>query len=144
VILVDSNVWIDVIQRDSNWMDWSLNQLALAAEHHKLIINPVICAELATNFDTTKQLAAFVKTVKLKVQPISLDCAYLAGRAHVQYKDNKRKNAQHTDIAKNLFQVGVLADFFIGAHAQTEGIAILTRDAARYRTYFPSVELICP
>ncbi len=144
MILVDSNVWIDVIQRDPNWMGWSLNQLALAAAQHKLIINPVICAELATNFDTSQQLAQFVKTSKAKVQPISLDCAYLAGQAHVKYRNNKRANTRQVNSAKNVLQVGVLADFFIGAHAQTEGIAILTRDAARYKTYFPSVELICP
>jgi predicted nucleic acid-binding protein len=142
MILVDSNVWIDVLQRDPVWLDWSLEQLALAAKKHKLAINPVICAELAANFDAPAQLVAFVKTSKAKMLPISTDCAYLAGLAHLKYRQNKRIDAGDKAITNKV--VGVLADFFIGAQAQSEGIAILTRDSARYKTYFPSVQLICP
>lgn len=139
MILVDSNVWIDVLQRDPVWLNWSLDQLALAAQSHKLAINPIICAELATNFDTHAQLPAFIKASKTKMLPISTECAYLAGQAHLKYRQNKR--AAPTAEPKI---VGVLADFFIGAQAQSEGIAILTRDASRYKTYFPMVQLICP
>ncbi len=139
MILVDSNVWIDVIQRDAVWLDWSLEQLALAASTDKLVINPIICAELAANFDTPAQLAAFVKASKAKILPISMPCAYLAGQAHLKYRQNKR-----LEKSSNNQMVGVLADFFIGAQAQYESIAILTRDAARYKNYFPTVRLICP
>lgn len=139
MILVDSNVWIDVLQRDPVWMDWSLDQLALAAQSHKLAINPVICAELAANFDTHAQLLAFIKTSQTKILPVSTECAYLAGQAHLKYRKIKRN-----DPITEPKMVGVLADFFIGAQAQSEGIALLTRDAARYKTYFPTVQLICP
>lgn len=139
MILVDSNVWIDVLQRDPVWLDWSLEQLALAAQSHKLAINPIICAELAANFDTHAQLNAFVKTSQTKMLPVSTECAYLAGQAHLKYRQNKR-----TDPAQEPKIVVVLADFFIGAQAQSERIALLTRDAARYKTYFPTVQLICP
>jgi predicted nucleic acid-binding protein len=136
MMLVDSNVWIDIIQRDPVWLDWSLEQLAIAATSHQLVVNPVICAELAPNFDSKVQLDAFIKRSKVKVLPLSNACAYLAGRAHLQYSQRKRTSTAAV--------VGVLADFFIGAQAQTEGIAVLTRDAARYRTYFPSIVLVCP
>jgi predicted nucleic acid-binding protein len=136
MMLVDSNVWIDIIQRDPVWLDWSLEQLAIAATSHQLAVNPVVCAELAPNFDSKVQLDAFIKSSKVKVLPLSNACAYLAGHAHLQYRQHKRTSTAAV--------VGVLADFFIGAQAQTEGIAVLTRDAARYRTYFPSIVLVCP
>jgi predicted nucleic acid-binding protein len=136
LILVDSNVWIDVIQRDPLWLDWSLEQLEKAAHNDELAINPIICAELAPNFDTSQQLMQFLKASSAKTVPLSYECAYLAGSVHLEYRQSKR-------IGKTTV-VGVLADFFIGAQAQTEGMTILTRDAARYKTYFPTVSLICP
>jgi predicted nucleic acid-binding protein len=134
--LVDSNVWIDVIQRDPLWLDWSLTQLDTVANNDELAINPIICAELAPNFDTSQQLMQFLKASRAKTVPLSYECAYLAGSAHLEYRQRKR-------IGKTTV-VGVLADFFIGAQAQTEGMTILTRDSARYKTYFPTVTLICP
>jgi predicted nucleic acid-binding protein len=134
--LVDSNVWIDVIQRDPLWLDWSLAQLDIAAQTDELAINPIVCAELAPNFDTSQQLMQFVKASRAKTVPLSYECAFLAGTAHLEYRKSKR-------IGKTTV-VGVLSDFFIGAQAQTEGMTILTRDSARYKTYFPTVTLICP
>ncbi len=136
MILVDSNVWIDVIQRDPVWLDWSLEQLDLASRGNGLAINAIICAELAPNFDSSIKLAQFIKASKTKSLPLSHECAYLAGSTHLKFRQSKR-------ASKNAV-VGVLADFFIGAQAQTEGLSILTRDAARYKTYFPTVPLICP
>lgn len=136
MILVDSNVWIDVIQRDRVWLDWSLTQLDLAAQSDRLAINSIVCAELSPNFESADHLARFLKASKTKTVPLSHECAFLAGATHMEYRRRKR-------IGKTL-EVGVLADFFIGAQAQTEGMAILTRDSARYRTYFPAVTLICP
>jgi predicted nucleic acid-binding protein len=136
LILVDSNIWIDVIQRDPIWLDWSLAQLDLAAQTDELAINPIILAELAPNFDTSQQLMQFVKASRAKAVPLSFECSYLAGCAHLNYRQSKRTGKTS--------MVGVLADFFIGAQAQTEGMVILTRDSARYKTYFPTVELICP
>jgi predicted nucleic acid-binding protein len=136
VILVDSNVWIDIVQSDPIWLDWSLEHLALAASSDQLAINAIICAELAPNFESSIELAQFVKATKAKPVELSIECSFLAGQAHLKYRQKKR-------VAKEVV-VGVLADFFIGAQALSEGMTILTRDAARYRTYFPSVKLICP
>ncbi len=136
MILVDSNVWIDVIQRDPTWLDWSLEQLDIAARGHELAINAIVCAELAPNFESSHELADFVKGTKAKTLALSNECSFLAGLAHLKYRQKKRTSK--TPI------VGVLADFFIGAQAQTEGLVILTRDSTRYKTYFPTVALICP
>jgi predicted nucleic acid-binding protein len=136
LILVDSNVWIDIIQRDPVWLDWSLAHLDMAAQTDELAINAIIFAELAPNFETSVQLMQFVKASKAKAVPLSYDCVYLAGCTHLKYRQSKR--TRRTSV------VGVLADFFIGAQAQAEGMTILTRDSARYKTYFPKVTLICP
>ena len=132
MILVDSNIWIDLIQDDPVWFDWSLDQLQRARAARRAVINPVIYAELAPTYDTAEELADFVRTAKVSIQPISPDTAYAAGRAFLTYRTRKGG------------KTGVLPDFFIGAQAQTEGWKILTRDGARYKTYFPKVQLICP
>ncbi len=136
MILVDSNIWIDIVQRDPIWLDWSLEQLALAASSDELAINAIICAEIAPNFDSVVELKQFVKATKAKSVELSHECSFLAGQAHLKYR--QRKRAAKGEV------VGVLADFFIGAQAVSGAMAVLTRDAARYRTYFPTVKLICP
>jgi predicted nucleic acid-binding protein len=113
-----------------------LAQLEKAAQTDELFINPIVCAELAPNFDTSQQLMQFVKASRAKTVPRSYECSYLAGSGHLEYRKTKR-------IGKSTV-VGVLSDFFIGAQAQAEGMTILTRDSARYRTYFPTIPLICP
>ncbi len=132
MILVDSNVWIDLIERDARWMDWSLAQLQLARADKLVAINPVIYAELAPAYDSAQELATFIRESKAQMKAFSAECAYTAGRAFLQYRQQKGT------------KTGVLADFFIGAQAQTEGWRLLTRDAGRYKTYFPRVKLICP
>lgn len=132
MILVDSNIWIDVIQEDPVWLDWSLAQLQQARASNRVVINPIIYAELAPTYDEPEQLDYFLKVAKATLKPLPRPAAYVAGRAFLQYR---RKRGTKT---------GVLPDFFIGAHAQTEGWPILTRDVARYATYFPNVKLIAP
>ncbi len=96
------------------------------------MINPIIYAELAPTFDEPEQLDHFLKVAKATLQPLPRPAAYAAGRAFLQYRQKRGS------------KTGVLPDFFIGAHAQTESWTILTRDVARYATYFPNVTLIAP
>ena len=132
MILVDSNVLIDLMRDDPVWADWSEQQLQLARARGSLAINAVIYAELAASYQTTKQLNSFLKPSGISMQAISEEAAFLAGKAYLQYRRGRGT------------KVGVLADFFIGAQAQTEGWTLLTRDRARYQTYFPTVRLIAP
>ena len=132
MILIDSNVWIDLIQQDARWLEWSLEQTQRARAQRLAVINPVIYAELAPAYNSAAELAAFVRASKTPMKPFGPECAYLAGRTFLEYR--KRSGTK----------TGVLPDFFIGAQAQTEGWTLLTRDAARYKTYFPRVKLICP
>ena len=130
--LVDTNVLIDLLQDDPRWGAWSEQQLFEAHRAGPLSINPIGYAELAPAHDSRDALESFLLKAKIAVQPISRETAYVAGQAFLQYR--RRRGSKS----------GVLADFFMGAQAQTEGWALLTRDAARYKTYFPTVRLICP
>ena len=130
--LVDTNVLIDLVQDDAEWASWSEEKLFEAQQAGALVINTVGYAELAPAFDSMAELDGFLKRAKIAVKGISRPAAYLAGQAFLQYR--KRKGVK----------TGVLAEFFIGAQAQAEGWEILTRDAGRYKTYFPAVRLICP
>ena len=130
--LVDTNVLIDLVQDDAEWANWSEAKLFEAQRAGPLTINLVGYAELVPAFDSMADLDGFLKRARIAVKDISRPAAYLAGEAFLQYR--KRKGAK----------TGVLADFFVGAQAQTEGWTILTRDAARYKTYFPAVTLIHP
>lgn len=132
MILVDSIIWIDIMAGPSDWREWSVQQLKQARALGSLTINPVIYAELSATFDSKSALDAALAPLKIKNTPLSDDAAFLAGQAFWQYRQRKGTKA------------GVLPDFFIGAHAQAEGWTLLTRDTARYRTYFPGVTLICP
>jgi hypothetical protein len=130
--LVDTNVLIDLVQDDATWGQWSEEQLFAALQKGNLYINVVGYAELTPAFDDMPSLDAFLKLAKITVKNISRPAAYLAGEAFLRYRKSKGT------------KTGVLADFFIGAQAESEGWTILTRDAARYKTYFQTVKLICP
>lgn len=132
MILVDTNVWVDLIADDIEWKPWSLQQLRMGSLRDRLIINAVIYAELSAKYKLRTELDQFLAPTRTEFMGISSDAAFLAGKAFVAYR--KRKGGRN----------GVLPDFFIGAQAQTEGWTLLTRDATRYKTYFPSVKLICP
>jgi len=130
--LVDSNVLIDVLQDDAEWADWSEAQLVTARARGPLYINAIGYAEIAPAVDSMIALDHFLKRSRISVKPISRRCAYLASNVFLKYEKQKGT------------KTGVRPDFFIGAHAQTEGWPILTRDARRYGTYFPLVKLISP
>ncbi len=132
MVLVDSNVLIDVMTRDAVWCEWSLAQLRAAKAIDRLAINHVIYAEIAVAYESVAELDSFLKPTGITVAPVSTDAAFLASRAFMRYRKTKG------------IKTGVLPDFFIGAQAQAKGWTLLTRDATRYRRYFPQVTLISP
>lgn len=132
MLIVDTNVLVDVLEDDPAWADWSLRQLRAQAQVHELMINPVIYAELSLAFDSVDALDRALDGMGLAVQDVPRPALFLAARAFVAYRRAGGTRAN------------VLADFFIGAHAAVLGCGILTRDARRYRSYFPRVELVTP
>ena len=132
MMLVDSNVLIDVISEDPVWCEWSLAQLRLAKAQDKLTINAMVFAEIAVAYDSVEELESFLRPTGILVSPLTTQAAFLASRAFMRYRSTRAT------------KTGVLPDFFIGAHAQAEGWMLMTRDPTRYRRYFPKVSLICP
>lgn len=132
MILVDSNVFIDVWTRDPSWGNWSVTALRKSAEQEPVGINPIIYAELCLGFENESQLAQTLDDAGIRNLTLPFRAAWPAARAFQTYRN--RGGAR----------TAPLPDFFIGAHALVEGLTLLTRDAARYRTYFPSVRLIAP
>lgn len=132
MLLVDTNVLLDVLEDDPAWADWSVRQLRDQAQVHELVINPVIYAELSLAFDSVEALDQAVERMEIAVRELPRPALFLAGRAFVKYRKAGGTKAN------------VLADFFVGAHAAVLGCGILTRDARRYRSYFPTVTLLAP
>lgn len=132
MLLVDTNVLVDVLQDDPQWAEWSISQLRAQAKIHELAINPVIYAEMSLSFLTIETLDAVVKKMQLTVREIPKPALFLAGKAFAQYR---RRGGSKTQV---------LPDFFIGAHAAVQGWPLLTRDASRFRTYFPGMQVRAP
>jgi hypothetical protein len=132
MLLVDTNVLVDVLQDDPQWANWSIGQLRAQASVHQLTINPIIYAEISLSFSTLEGLDRAVSTLALELREIPRPALFLAAKAFVQYRRRRGNKLQ------------VLPDFFIGAHAAVEGWPLLTRDASRFRTYFPTLEVIAP
>ncbi len=131
-MLVDTNVLVDVLANDPDWADWSIAQLRAQSRVHRLVINPVIYAELALTFSTVEALDDALEGIALPLLEIPRPALFLAGKAFAKYrKAGSLKNS-------------VLSDFFIGAHAAVGNLPLLTRDARRYSTYFPTVKLVAP
>lgn len=132
MLLVDTNVILDVVADDAQWAAWSQAQLEAASLKYTLLINPVIYAELSIAYARIEELEAMLGQAQFRIEPTPREALFLAGRVFLQYR--RRKGGKS----------GVLPDFFIGAHAAVAGIPLLTRDTRRYRTYFPTVKLISP
>ena len=130
--LVDTNVLLDVFTEDPKWLGWSLTRLEQAALKGSLLINDVVYAETSTRYPSIEAFEAALVSASITIAPISRAALFLAGKAYARYR-----SAGGT-------RTGVLADFFIGAHAAVEQLPLLTRDARRYRSHFPTVELIAP
>ena len=132
MLLVDTNVLVDVLQDDPQWAAWSIQQLRAQASIHQLTINPVIYAEISLSFSTLEALDSVVAMLGLEMREIPRPALFLAAKAYAQYRKRGGSKQQ------------VLSDFFIGAHAAVQGWSLLTRDASRFRTYFPTLEVLAP
>jgi len=131
-VMVDSNVLLDVLTEDPAWFAWSSRSLEQVAQDHILVINPVIYAEVSISFDRIEDLDAVLPASLLEHRPIPLEAAFLAGKCFLEYRER--------DGTKR----SPLPDFVIGAHAAVEQMTLLTRDASRYRSYFPTLRLVSP
>jgi predicted nucleic acid-binding protein len=129
--LVDSNVILDLVTADERWLEWSSVHLAEAADSGPVAINPVIFAECAYGYADVADLFSDLPA-GMEFLPLPYEAAFLAGKAFAGYRRLGGRRER------------ILGDFYVGAHAQVTGLTLLTRDAARYRTYFPKVKLIAP
>jgi predicted nucleic acid-binding protein len=128
--LVDTNVLLDIVTQDPTWRSWSENALREAAERSTLAINPIVFAEVSMKFDRIEDVdAALVDFVR---EPLPYEAGFLAGKAFLSYK--KRGGVKRSPMP----------DFYVGAHAVVGRMQLLTRDATRYRTYFPKLKIIAP
>jgi predicted nucleic acid-binding protein len=132
MLLVDTNVLVDVLQNDPQWANWSIAQLRAQSKLHALVINPVVYAEMSLSFSTLEALDDVVLTMALELREIPRPALFLAAKAYALYRRRGGSKGQ------------VLPDFFIGAHAAVEGWPLLTRDASRFKTYFPTLDVIAP
>lgn len=130
--MVDSNVVLDVLSEDPEWFDWSAAMLSDAAERGRLVINPIIYAEVSCAFDRIEDLDEAVPPDYFLREPLPWAAGFLAAKAFVKYRraGGSRRSP--------------LSDFYIGAHAALAGYTLLTRDAGRYRTYFPKLRVVAP
>jgi predicted nucleic acid-binding protein len=132
MILVDTNVLLDVIENDARWAAWSQEKLDAASVTDTLAINPIIYSELSMAFARIEELEAVIEEASLLIELIPREALFLAGKAFLRYRRSRG------------VKLGVLPDFYIGAHAAVMQWPILTRDVKRYRTYFPTLSLITP
>ena len=132
MVLVDTNVLLDVVSDHPHWADWSQQQLEAAALRRRLVINAVIYAELSIGFRRIEEVEAVLDRAQIEIEEIPREALFLAGKAFQRYKSRGGTRSS------------VLPDFFIGAHAAVLGIPLLTRDARRYADYFPKLELLAP
>jgi len=130
--LVDSNVLLDVLTQDPQWYTWSSNALAAEADRQVIAINPIIYAEVSVGFQRIEDLDAALPAGSIHRLALPWEAGFLAGKCFVAYR------------ARGGTKSSPLPDFYIGAHASVSRMTLLTRDAARYRTYFPKLKLVAP
>jgi predicted nucleic acid-binding protein len=131
-VLVNSNVILDIFTEDPKWSAWSSATLAEAAETARLIINPIIYAEVSIHFLRVEELDIALPRDRFEREPIPFAAAFLAGKVFLEYR---RRGGPRPSP---------LPDFFIGAHAAVAGHRLLTRDPLRFRRHFPKLDLITP
>ncbi len=131
-ILVDSNILLDLMTADPNWFEWSAHAIAEAADHFRLVVNPIIYAEISIRYSKIEELDSALPRTMFDREALPYEAAFLAGKCFLAYR--KKGGARQSP----------LPDFFIGAHAAVAGYSLMTRDAARYRSYFPKLPLIAP
>lgn len=131
-VLVDSNIILDVAAENQDWREWSEQALAEVSARTVLIINPIIYAEVSIGYRNLEAVDAVLRQDLYKREDLPWEAAFLAGKCFLQYR---RRGGLRTAL---------LPDFLIGAHAAVMQLALLTRDPARYRTYFPTIEILAP
>lgn len=131
-ILIDSNILLDLMTEDAHWSAWSAAALERAADRSRLVINPVIYAEVSVRYSRIEDLDAALPKSLFDREPIPYEASFLAGKCYLAYRRLGGARAS------------TLPDFFIGAHAAIAGYQLMTRDVGRYRTYFPKLSLIAP
>ena len=129
--LVDTNVLFDYLNEDDEWFDWSAAMINAAAESGPVAINPIIYAEVSVRYDRIEDVEAALPAEYFVRSQFPWAAAFLAAKCFQRYR--KRGGARTTP-----------RDFFIGAHAAVAGMTLLTRDARRYRSYFPKLRIIAP
>ncbi len=131
-VLVDSNVILDVFTEDPEWFGWSSDALARAADESILVINQVVYAEVSVRFSRVEDCDGALPVSRFRRDTLPWEAAFLAGKVFTLYR---RRGGSRTLP---------LPAFFIGAHAAVTGMALVTRDTTRYRSYFPKLFLIAP
>jgi predicted nucleic acid-binding protein len=131
-VLVDSNVLIDIVNDDPVWGVWSREALERIATHDLLVVNPIIYAEVSAGFARAEDVERAFPSADFRREQIPYEAAFLAGKAHVAYRRWGGRSRSP------------LPDFYVGAHAAVCGHRLLTRDASRYRIYFPRLDIIAP
>jgi len=132
MILVDSNVLLDIVTADPDWLPWSQAALTDALLAGPVVINQLVYAEVSIAYRQAAEVDAVLTRLRIQRADLPWEAAHLAGQAFLKYR---RAGGSKSSP---------LPDFYIGAHAQAAGLKLLTRDAKRYRTYFPKVSLIAP
>ena len=131
-VLVDTNVLLDVATEDPRWLEWSSKQLAVAMRSGGLALNPVVYAEFSVHYAAIEDVEAALSGLDLQRLAIPYEAAFLAGKVFKRYRERGGQRR------------APLPDFFVGAHAAVQGLTLLTRDAGRYREYFPKLKLVSP
>jgi len=131
-VLIDANVLLDVMTEDARWFTWSAEAIEHAADRYRLVINPVIYAEVSIRYSRIEELDTALPKTMFDREAIPYESAFLAGKSFLAYR---RRGGR---------KKSPLPDFFIGAHAAVAGYLLMTRDAARYRIHFPKLSLIAP
>jgi len=130
--LIDTNVLFDFLSDDEEWLDWSSAMLADAAERGRIVINPIVFAEVSVRYERIEALNEALPAHYFLRAPLPWEAAFVAAKAFDRYK--RRGGSKRSP----------LPDFFIGAHAAVTGMTLLTRDPRRYRAYFPKLKIISP
>jgi predicted nucleic acid-binding protein len=131
-VIVDSNVLLDIFTEDSRWLSWSSKALERIANDSRIVINPVIYGEVSIRFEMIEELDEALPPAIFEREDIPYEAAFLAGKAYLAYRRQAGTKSS------------LLPDFYVGAHAAIRGYRVLTRDVARYSTYFPKLVLIAP
>ena len=131
-VLVDANILIDITTNDPVWADWSSQALATAGQSARLVINPLIYAEISVAHTRIETLESLLPEDVFHREPLPWPAAFLAGKAFLAYR---RRGGERRSP---------LPDFYIGAHAAIRGYRLLSRDRGRYAGHFPKLQIIAP